>query len=84
MTNKLLLAIAAALPLAGCVGYGGGGYGGGYGYGYTGPAGGPIGYDGYYDDYYGPITDGYWGDGGDGSGINRLGLLLMEVRAGLA
>lgn len=28
--------------------------------------------------------DAYWGDGGDGSGVNRLGLLLMEVRAGLA
>jgi ribA/ribD-fused uncharacterized protein len=24
--------------------------------------------------------DGYWGDGGDGSGKNRLGLLLMRVR----
>ncbi len=28
-------------------------------------------------------NDSYWGDGGDGSGVNRLGLLLMEVRAGL-
>ena len=25
-------------------------------------------------------NDHYWGDGGDGSGKNRLGLLLMEVR----
>ena len=25
--------------------------------------------------------DKYWGDGGDGSGKNRLGVLLMEVRA---
>lgn len=24
--------------------------------------------------------DRYWGDGGDGSGLNRLGQLLMEVR----
>ena len=24
--------------------------------------------------------DGYWGDGGDGSGANRAGHLLMEVR----
>jgi hypothetical protein len=24
--------------------------------------------------------DRYWGDGGDGSGLNRLGRLLMEVR----
>jgi ribA/ribD-fused uncharacterized protein len=24
--------------------------------------------------------DGYWGDGGDGSGENRLGQLLMQVR----
>jgi len=24
--------------------------------------------------------DGYWGDGGDGSGRNRLGKLLMELR----
>lgn len=27
--------------------------------------------------------DKYWGDGGDGSGKNRLGVLLMEVRAEL-
>ena len=26
-------------------------------------------------------TDSYWGDGGDGSGLNRLGELLMELRA---
>lgn len=25
-------------------------------------------------------NDAYWGDGGDGSGRNRLGLILMEVR----
>jgi len=25
-------------------------------------------------------NDSYWGDGGDGSGKNRLGLILMEVR----
>lgn len=25
-------------------------------------------------------NDSYWGDGGDGSGKNRLGLLLMKVR----
>ncbi len=25
-------------------------------------------------------TDRYWGDGGDGSGLNRLGELLMELR----
>ena len=24
--------------------------------------------------------DSYWGDGGDGSGKNRLGVLLMELR----
>lgn len=24
--------------------------------------------------------DSYWGDGGDGSGLNRLGAILMEVR----
>lgn len=24
--------------------------------------------------------DAYWGNGGDGSGKNRLGVLLMEVR----
>ena len=28
--------------------------------------------------------DAYWGDGGDGSGKNRLGILLMELRARLA
>lgn len=28
--------------------------------------------------------DAYWGDGGDGSGVNRLGQLLMHVRAELA
>jgi ribA/ribD-fused uncharacterized protein len=28
-------------------------------------------------------NDRYWGDGGDGSGRNRLGLLLMELRAQL-
>jgi ribA/ribD-fused uncharacterized protein len=27
--------------------------------------------------------DSYWGDGGDGSGKNLLGILLMEVRASL-
>ena len=26
-------------------------------------------------------NDSYWGDGGDGSGKNRLGHLLMQVRA---
>lgn len=26
-------------------------------------------------------NDRYWGDGGDGSGKNRLGILLMELRA---
>lgn len=25
-------------------------------------------------------NDSYWGDGGDGSGLNRLGILLMQVR----
>lgn len=25
-------------------------------------------------------NDSYWGDGGDGSGKNRLGILLMEIR----
>jgi ribA/ribD-fused uncharacterized protein len=25
-------------------------------------------------------NDNYWGDGGDGSGRNRLGVLLMELR----
>jgi len=29
-------------------------------------------------------NDRYWGDGGDGTGKNRLGELLMEVRAGLS
>lgn len=28
-------------------------------------------------------NDSYWGDGGDGSGKNRLGKILMKVRAGL-
>lgn len=28
-------------------------------------------------------NDSYWGDGGDGSGRNRLGQILMSVRAGL-
>lgn len=28
-------------------------------------------------------NDAYWGDGGDGSGRNMLGLLLMELRAQL-
>lgn len=28
-------------------------------------------------------NDGYWADGGDGSGLNRLGEILMEVRAQL-
>jgi len=28
-------------------------------------------------------NDAYWGDGGDGSGKNRLGQLLMELRAEL-
>lgn len=28
-------------------------------------------------------NDDYWGDGGDGNGLNRLGLLLMEVRSKL-
>ncbi|MCA9178970.1 MAG: NADAR family protein [Planctomycetales bacterium] len=28
-------------------------------------------------------NDSYWGDGGDGSGKNRLGQILMEVRARL-
>ncbi|MGL6072821.1 MAG: NADAR family protein [Fimbriiglobus sp.] len=28
-------------------------------------------------------NDSYWGDGGDGSGKNRLGLILMEIRAEL-
>jgi ribA/ribD-fused uncharacterized protein len=25
-------------------------------------------------------NDSYWGDGGDGSGLNRLGILLVELR----
>ena len=29
-------------------------------------------------------NDSYWGDGGDGSGKNRLGVLLMQLRAELA
>ena len=28
-------------------------------------------------------NDAYWGDGGDGSGLNRLGQILMQVRAEL-
>lgn len=28
-------------------------------------------------------NDRYWADGGDGTGLNRLGMLLMELRAGL-
>jgi ribA/ribD-fused uncharacterized protein len=28
-------------------------------------------------------NDAYWADGGDGSGLNRLGVLLMQVRAEL-
>ncbi len=32
----------------------------------------------------GAHADGYWGDGGDGTGRNRLGALLMELRAELA
>ena len=28
-------------------------------------------------------NDAYWGDGGDGSGRNRLGAILMQVRDGL-
>jgi hypothetical protein len=28
-------------------------------------------------------NDSYWGDGGDGSGKNMLGRILMEVREGL-
>lgn len=26
------------------------------------------------------VNDSYWGDGGDGSGKNRLGFILMELR----
>ncbi|HMP82120.1 MAG TPA: NADAR family protein [Verrucomicrobiota bacterium] len=29
-------------------------------------------------------NDSYWGDGGDGTGKNRLGILLMELRTELA
>ncbi len=29
-------------------------------------------------------NDDYWGDGGDGSGANRLGMLLMKVRHSLS
>jgi N-glycosidase YbiA len=29
-------------------------------------------------------NDAYWGDGGDGKGVNRLGQILMEVRAELS
>ncbi len=29
------------------------------------------------------VNDRYWGDGGDGSGVNRLGQLLMQVRGEL-
>ena len=29
------------------------------------------------------FKDRYWADGGDGSGKNRLGVLLMELRAEL-
>jgi N-glycosidase YbiA len=29
------------------------------------------------------VNDAYWGDGGDGSGLNRLGQVLMEVRTEL-
>ena len=28
-------------------------------------------------------NDAYWGDGGDGKGLNRLGQILMQVRAEL-
>jgi hypothetical protein len=27
------------------------------------------------------IKDRYWGDGGDGTGKNRLGILLMKLRS---
>lgn len=30
------------------------------------------------------VNDSYWGDGGDGSGKNRLGVLLMKVRKELS
>ena len=26
------------------------------------------------------VNDSYWGDGGDGSGKNRLGVILMDLR----
>jgi ribA/ribD-fused uncharacterized protein len=29
------------------------------------------------------VNDGYWGDGGDGTGKNKLGLILIEIRAEL-
>jgi N-glycosidase YbiA len=29
------------------------------------------------------VNDRYWADGGDGSGLNRLGILLMELRTAL-
>jgi len=29
---------------------------------------------------YAPWGDRFWGDGGDGSGLNRLGQMLMELR----
>jgi ribA/ribD-fused uncharacterized protein len=29
-------------------------------------------------------NDAYWGDGGDGQGVNRLGQILMQVRAELS
>ena len=28
-------------------------------------------------------NDAYWGDGGDGKGKNKLGLILMKVRSAL-
>jgi len=28
-------------------------------------------------------NDSYWGDGGDGTGLNMLGIMLMEIRAKL-
>ena len=30
------------------------------------------------------VNDRYWGDGGDGSGKNMLGRILMEIRTELA
>lgn len=55
------MALATAVPLAGCVDdYG-------YGYGYSRPYSYshyyPGGY-GWYDGYYGSVYDGYWGNGG--------------------